>query len=80
MNKIYLIVIGGLTIIAFLFYSHSSPEIFSDNENSAPKEIIDNSGLNVLSAIGFDEAAKKVQSAIKWQHVINFFVFYDKKS
>ena len=29
------------------------------------KEIIDNSGLNVLSAIGFDEAAKKVQSAIK---------------
>ena len=34
--------------------------------NSAEaKEIIDNSGLNVLSAIGFDEAAKKVQSAIK---------------
>ena len=33
------------------------------------KEIIDNSGLNVLSAIGFDEAAKKVQSAIKWQYV-----------
>ena len=29
------------------------------------KEIIDNSGLNVLSAIGFDEAAKKVQSVIK---------------
>jgi len=49
--------------------------------NSAEaKEIIDNSGLNVLSAIGFDEAAKKVQSAIKWQHVINFFLFYDKKS
>ena len=34
--------------------------------NSAEaKEIIDNTGLNVLSAIGFDEAAKKVQSAIK---------------
>ena len=34
--------------------------------NSAEaKEIIDNAGLNVLSAIGFDEAAKKVQSAIK---------------
>ena len=34
--------------------------------NSAEaKEIIDNSGLNVLSAIGFDGAAKKVQSAIK---------------
>ena len=49
--------------------------------NSAEaKEIIDNSGLNVLSAIGFDEAAKKVQSAIKWQHVIIFFLFYDKKS
>ena len=49
--------------------------------NSAEaKEIIDNSGLNVLSAIGFDEAAKKVQSAIKCQHVINFFLFYDKKS
>ena len=29
------------------------------------KEIIDNSGLNVLSATGFSEAAKKVQSAIK---------------
>jgi succinyl-CoA synthetase beta subunit len=29
------------------------------------KEIIDNSGLNVLSATGFDEAAKKVQAAIK---------------
>ena len=29
------------------------------------KEIIDNSGLNVLSASGFDEAAKKVQAAIK---------------
>ena len=29
------------------------------------KEIIDNSGLNVLSATGFDEAAKKVQTAIK---------------
>jgi succinyl-CoA synthetase beta subunit len=28
------------------------------------KEIIDNSGLNVLSAIAFDEAANKVQSAI----------------
>ena len=28
------------------------------------KEIIDNSGLNVLSATGFDEAAKKVQTAI----------------
>jgi succinyl-CoA synthetase beta subunit len=28
------------------------------------KEIIDNSGLNVLSATGFDEAAKKVQAAI----------------
>ena len=28
------------------------------------KEIIDNSGLNFLSASGFDEAAKKVQSAI----------------
>ena len=33
--------------------------------SSEAKEIIDNSGLNVLSAIGFDEAAKKVQSAIK---------------
>ena len=29
------------------------------------KEIIDNSGLNVLSATGFDEAAKKVQAVIK---------------
>ena len=29
------------------------------------KEIIDNSRLNVLSATGFDEAAKKVQAAIK---------------
>lgn len=29
------------------------------------KEVIDNSGLNVLSATGFDEAAKKVQAAIK---------------
>ena len=29
------------------------------------KEIIDNSRLNVLSATGFDEAAKKVQTAIK---------------
>ena len=29
------------------------------------KEIIDNSGLNVLSATGFDEAAKKVHAAIK---------------
>jgi succinyl-CoA synthetase beta subunit len=29
------------------------------------KEIIDNSGLNVLSATGFDEAAKKVQAALK---------------
>ena len=29
------------------------------------KDIIDNSGLNFLSAIGFDEAAKMVQSAIK---------------
>jgi succinyl-CoA synthetase beta subunit len=29
------------------------------------KEIIDNSGLNVLSATGFSEAAKKVQTAIK---------------
>ena len=29
------------------------------------KKIIDNSGLNVLSATGFDEAAKKVQAAIK---------------
>ena len=28
------------------------------------KEVIDNSGLNVLSATGFDEAAKKVQAAI----------------
>ena len=44
------------------------------------KEIIDNSGLNVLSAIGFDEAAKKVQSAIKWQYVSNYSSFYDKKS
>ena len=44
------------------------------------KEIIDNSGLNVLSAIGFDEAAKKVQSAIKWQYVANYSSFYDKKS
>ena len=29
------------------------------------KEVIDNSGLNVLSATGFDEAAKKVQAALK---------------
>jgi len=29
------------------------------------KEIIDNSGLNVLSATGFDEAAKKVQAVTK---------------
>ena len=28
------------------------------------KEIIDNSGLNVLSATAFDEAALKVQAAI----------------
>ena len=34
-------------------------------KSAEAKEIIDNSGLNVLSAIGFDEAAKKVQSAIK---------------
>ena len=44
------------------------------------KEIIDNSGLNVLSATGFDEAAKKVQTAIKWQYVANYSSFYDKKS
>ena len=44
------------------------------------KEIIDNSGLNVLSATGFDEAAKKVQTAIKWQYVANHSSFYDKKS
>ena len=44
------------------------------------KEIIDNSGLNVLSATGFDEAAKKVQAAIKWQYVTNYFSFCDKKS
>ena len=29
------------------------------------KEIIDNSGLNVVSAITFDEVANKVQSAIR---------------
>ena len=44
------------------------------------KEIIDNSGLNVLSASGFDEAAKKVQAAIKWQYVANHSSFCDKKS
>lgn len=44
------------------------------------KEIIDNSGLNVLSATGFDEAAKKVQAAIKWQYVTNYSSFCDKKS
>ena len=44
------------------------------------KEIIDNSGLNVLSATGFDEAAKKVQTAIKWQYVANNSSFCDKKS
>jgi len=44
------------------------------------KEIIDNSGLNVLSATGFDEAAKKVQAAIKWQYVANYSSFCDKKS
>jgi len=44
------------------------------------KEIIDNSGLNVLSATGFSEAAKKVQSAIKWQYVANYSSFCDKKS
>ena len=44
------------------------------------KEIIDNSGLNVLSATGFDEAAKKVQAVIKWQHVANYSSFCDKKS
>jgi len=44
------------------------------------KEIIDNSGLNVLSATGFDEAAKKVQTAIKWQYVANHSSFCDKKS
>jgi len=44
------------------------------------KEIIDNSGLNVLSATGFDEAAKKVQAVIKWQYVTNYSSFCDKKS
>lgn len=44
------------------------------------KEVIDNSGLNVLSATGFDEAAKKVQAAIKWQYVTNYSSFCDKKS
>ena len=44
------------------------------------KEIIDNSGLNVLSASGFDEAAKKVQTVIKWQYVANYSSFCDKKS
>jgi len=44
------------------------------------KEIIDNSGLNVLSATGFSEAAKKVQTAIKWQYVANYSSFCDKKS
>ena len=44
------------------------------------KEIIDNSGLNVLSATGFDEAAKKVQAVIKWQYVANHSSFCDKKS
>jgi len=34
------------------------------------KEIIDNSGLNVVSAITFDEVANKVQSAIRWHKVI----------
>ena len=43
--------------------------------NSAKaKEIIDTSGLNVQSATAFDEAAKKVQAAIKW-HIVIFFYF-----
>ena len=36
------------------------------------KEIIDGSGLNVLSAIAFDEAANKVQAALNWHKVTNF--------
>jgi len=42
------------------------------------KEIIDNSGLNVLSATGFGEAAIKVQSAIKWQYVTYSSFFLTK--
>ena len=37
------------------------------------KEIIDSSGLNVLSATAFDEAANKVQAAINWHKVIIFY-------
>jgi len=37
------------------------------------KDIIDSSGLNVLSATAFDEAANKVQSAISWHKVILFY-------
>ena len=44
------------------------------------KEIIDSSGLNVLSAIAFDEAANKVQAALSWHKVIIFFYFIAKLS
>jgi len=44
------------------------------------KEIIDGSGLNVLSATAFDEAANKVQAAINWHKVTLFFFFIAKLS
>ena len=44
------------------------------------KEIIDGSGLNVMSAIAFDEAANKVQTALNWHKVIKFFFFIAKLS
>ena len=44
------------------------------------KEIIDSSGLNVLSAIAFDEAANKVQAALNWHKVTTFFYFIAKLS
>ena len=49
------------------------------NSNKA-KEIIDGSGLNVLSAIAFDEAANKVQAALNWHKVTNFYYFIAKLS
>ena len=44
------------------------------------KEIIDGSGLNVQSAIAFDEAANKVQAALNWHKVTKFFYFIAKLS
>ena len=42
------------------------------------KDIIDNSGLNVLSAIEFQEAADKVQKTLSnWQKVAIFYIFND---